>query len=77
MLAYRHLGPFFTALTQHEHTIVLQRKLLSNKWCPNMLVNMVSANNAFENVSAGHSTLASHLSIFAPLMSVSVGVALR
>ena len=38
-----------------------QLELLSDKWSPNALVNMMSVNNTFENVSSGHGALASHL----------------
>ena len=42
-----------------------------------VLVNMVSTNNAFENVSAGHCALASHLKILACLVVVPVSVTIR
>ena len=36
----------------------LQHELLSDKWSPSALVNVVSVNNTFENVRAGHDWLA-------------------
>ena len=38
--------------------LVLQSELLSSKWSPNV-VNVVSANSAYETVRAGHAALAS------------------
>ena len=39
--------------------LVLQSELLSSKWSPNVVVNVVSANSAYETVRAGHAALAS------------------